>query len=254
MSLTLPPPATSPPCGPAVPAGFCIPTMGGGQVCLPQLPHFQDPLIPSLELMRSLGVFMIPLIPVIKILAALVAIKDFIVGLPENIVQLVALNPQPLADSISNVVEKMAAVAQLALPQVAFAAMLRGVVQALLAYLVALRARVSRIISAYERINAAIQQATNIGNASMRANAICARENVDTRLAALIASMSPIATVLAIFNVILCLVLGHGVASLALPDLSGDINQALAPIDAAIAAVTLVLNLIPNIGATSFEC
>ena len=249
-SLTL----GAPPCNRPPPVSFCIPTPGGGQFCLPQLPRFQDPLELFLAMLRSFGIFMIPLIPVILILRALVAIKDFITGLPENTAQAIALNPQPLIDSVTRVVDAMAAVVQLAIPIFAFAAMVKAVVRAYLGFLVALRAQIVLILLAYARANAALQKAQQSGNLSMLTNAQCARENIDQKYAALIASLGPVAVILGIVNVLLCLFLGHGLVTLALPDASGGINTVLLPLDVAIATITAVLALLPDGTIGSFSC
>lgn len=245
---------SAPPCNLPPPVAFCIPTPGGGQFCMPQLPRFQDPLEQWLVMLRVFGIFMIPLIPVIKVLNALVAIKDFILGLPQNLALLIALNPQPLADSVNRVFLALADVVQLAIPLFAFAAMVKAVLRALQGFLVALRAQIVLMLSVYARVNASLQRAQQLGHAGMLTNAACAKENLDQQWAALIASLGPLGFILSVINVLLCLFLGHGVVTVGLPDLSGGINAALAPLDVAIATLGAVIALLPDGSTGAFSC
>jgi hypothetical protein len=250
---------TIPACSTAVPTPIVVPLIGGGQYVFPQPPNLLgDALAPALQAMRDLGMQLAPMVPSIILIRAVVAIRDFIIGLPGNIAQAVPpiLNARPLADSITNVENALVAVVSLASPQFAFARMLLGFVRVMRLYLQAMRDRVVTLIRRNTDINDAIAKATALGNTTMLQNAQCAQQRLASDIDALNASAASAGAVIQMFGVLLCLLIpGHVVAIPAVPtvDANALAAEVFDPPLAVLDALESRLGPLASVGA-DFRC
>ena len=249
VSLDYTPTVVLPPCTPTTPVALVITMPGGGQISL-----IADTFDAAVRALLSANLPLVALAPLFLVLKAVSSIVSFIVNLPSNVAQAIAFNPKPLVDSVNNVISSTVGVIQLALPPVAFALMARGLVQLLRNFLVALKARIDQLAARYARVDTLIELANNLGNAGMLANATCAREDLDSRVARMNAQMGAATVLIGLVNVIICLVtLGQseGLGPLPSADPTGATSVVFDPV---IAVLDALLALIPNVSTVSLEC
>jgi hypothetical protein len=236
-------------CGPAVPAGFSYNLFGGGVFTLPQLPYLQDELDLYLSAVREVAGQLSPMVPGIKLVKAVAAVGLLVEHLPQNIA---TLNVAAITQDAQNVAVSIADIAEMAIFPVALASTALAFRRTLVGFLEALRSRLLTLIAAYGSVDGLIAKAASIGNAFMAGNAQCARENLDTEVNALRASMGPAVNAVVLFNVIVCLVTLGAVHAPVLPTIGPDLTEAVA----AIQPIIDVLNALPlpDGPAGSFTC
>lgn len=119
----------------------------------------------------------------------------------------------------------------------------------LVGFLTALRNQIVALQSRYTNVNAMIAAATAAGNATWLANATCAKERLDAKVAQLNASISALALALQLLSVILCIVTGGHLEAFPTLDPNNLVTDA---IDAAIAALNAIP--IPELPTPELSC
>jgi hypothetical protein len=119
----------------------------------------------------------------------------------------------------------------------------------LVAALEALKADIIKLQNRYTNVNQMIADATASGNAAWLANATCAKERLDAKVAQYNASLSSLALALQLLSTILCIVTGGHIP--VLPTLSSS-NLVTDAIDVAIAALNAIS--IPDVPGPSVSC
>ena len=248
---------------PTLPALNCQPTLlsplqftlfGGGAFNLPMPMAAGDPLKQMSRGLDALGLQLAPLGPVITQLKFANAVANLVTNLPSDMAQLIAFNPSPLATDVAAVVGASSDLVALAVLPLQLISMTRGAVQLLVSYFTALKNRITTIVARYTNVNAIIAAATAAGRTALLANMTCKRERLDTAVTAMNNSIVAAGLVLAMIQVIICLVAGHATVLPGVPTLS-PAGLVATVFDAVIAALNAILTILPNLsGVNGLRC
>ena len=225
---------------------------GGGQFTLPRLPRAGDPLEILGRGLQDLGLQMTPLAPLVTTLKAGAAVIQFTIDMPSNMAALIAFNPQPLADSVANVVGAGSDLVALAILPVQLCRMVRGFLSLLIAWLQALKNLIIQMVARLTNLNALIARAQQLGNQLLLANARCALERLVAKMDAINAFLASLGVIIALVSVLLCLITG-GHLNLSLPTL--DVSSIVGTLfDPVIEVVTVVRDAIPDLTGHALAC
>lgn len=238
-------------CTPALLQNASFSLFGGGTATLP-LPWANVSAVSVLTgALQNLGLQATPLAPTITLLKGVSAIVNFIVGLPGNTAQAIAFNPQPLIDSVTNVVNATVDIASLVLFPIQLCRMVRGFLTTLINFLVALKAQINLLVTRMTNVTALIAKANELGNTALLANAQCALERLEAKVAAMNQALAALTVVIAIFSILLCLITGGHLDPLPTLD-AGALTSVV--FDPVIATLTAIRDAIPDLGGTVLAC
>jgi hypothetical protein len=239
-AVALPPLLPPSPCAPVpvLPSPLCVPFPGGAEVCATggYGAADLDALVNSLVsgVMGALA----PLPPVTALMDFAKLVVDVLGAVaPPDPVKLAELLPE-----LKKVLDKILSM----YPPVPLVAMARGLLNAVVAALVATRRKLAALVAQAGRISAATARAQALPPAvaaRLLASAACAQEGLDAALQNMRAGAGPLNDLLGVVNAAFKLMGLEGVPPLAPPEAVSE--AALAPLDAAVEALTLVSSLVP---------
>lgn len=238
---------------PALPTVVCQPTIlsqltvalfGGASFSLPMVPRYEDPVTLLGRFLSGMGMQAAPLAPLVKALRIL----SSIVGLVQAIA---TLDPIQIATKAAQLAQAVSDIAALVAFPLEMAQMARGFLQALIAYLQALQSQINALITRYTDVNAMIEQAQRIGNAAMLANAICAKERLDAKVAQMNAAIVALGAAVQVLSIIVCLVGAGHLPVLPTLDPNALTGAVFTP---TIAALQAILAAIPDVHGSGAPC
>lgn len=243
-SLLYTPTLTALACSAPLLSQISVPLFGGAVFNLPIRPG-DSPLVALARGLSGLGMQAAPLAPLIKVLLIL----SSVVGLVQAIA---TLNVGQIAAKSAQLAQAVTDIAALILWPVEMAGQVRGFLSMLIAFLQALQADINRLIARYTDVNAMIAEATAAGNTAWLANAVCAKERLDSDVAQLNALLGSIGVAIQVMSILFCLVTG-GSHLAALPTLNPSALTA-AVFDAPILALTIARDAIPPLTGSGAPC
>lgn len=238
---------------PALPAVVCTPTpiaqidvdlFGGGKFSLPMLPRHEDPVALIGRALSGMGMQFAPMAPLVRVLRILSSVIGIVKAVATLDVPQIAAKAAELGVAVADIA------ALIGFP-IQMARSIRGFLTMLIAYLEALRAQVNLLVARYSNVNALIAKAQSLGNDALLANALCAKERLDAKVAQMNAAIVALGVAVQIFSIVLCLVSGGHLDPLPTLDVS---NLTGAVFDPVIAALTAVRDAIPNLAGLPFSC
>jgi hypothetical protein len=238
-------------CTPPIYGDILVQLFGGITSGLPLLPTEPDPLVLFGGGLQSLGQAFAPMAPIIPVLKIVNAMVEFITNLPANIASAIGFNLNPIVEAAAKVTEAAGDIVSLLAFPVSLAKMIRGFLEVLIGYLNALKVAIVRMIARYTNVNALIAKAAELGNAALAANALCAKERLDSKVAAMNAALAGLAVVMAAFTIILCLVTGGELPLLPTIDAGALVAEVFDPV---IAVLTAIRDAIPDLSGFQLSC
>lgn len=220
---------------------ICIPMPGGAEICPAQGLPLGDPSEILQGYLAQLSPAFAPLTPFFIVIGVVKAVVDCVQAIPDT------LGPPPdptaIAQCIPPLLEKLEKLLQL-LPQYTVPLLVKRTLNAVVLFLSALKNELLNLAAELEAIAAAATLAGLPGNELLSTIVDCASTNADTMLANLQASMQPLGALLDVVNIFLGLIGQDPIG--AAPDLSGGVQQALAPIDDFIKTLQTIADAIPG--------
>lgn len=238
-------------CTPPLYTDLLVGLFGGGTANLPLIPRTPDPVVLLGRGLQQVGMQFTPMAPLLTVLQTVKAVVDFVTGLPGNVAQAVAFNPSPLIQSAERVVGASSRLLELAILPLQMAKMIRNALTMLIAYLTALKAQIDQLVTRYTNLNAVIQAATNAANAAWLANANCAKERLDAKVAAYNEALAALGVAIQLLSIILCFVTGGHLDPL--PTLNPSALTS-AVFDPVILTITVIRDAIPDLSGIPLEC
>lgn len=238
---------------PSLAAFVCSPTpltatlrtlFGGAPFAIQILPHGESPFLArvrSLFAMSSSISYAGSMIIATRVLGGVLSIAQGLTAVPPDAAK--------IATGVATIGTSAADLVSLVFFPVALARTALAMRAELVAALEALKADIIRLQARYTNVNDGIAAATAAGNAAWLANAVCAKERLDAKVAQYNASLSALAISLQLLSTILCLVTGGHIP--VLPTLSSS-NLVTDSIDVAIAALNAIA--IPDPAGPSVSC
>jgi hypothetical protein len=216
-------------------------TFPGGASLDAELPQVgvPGPMELSKQLLAQANAALAPLGPVFNLIDVALALFNAVKAIPDAISH---LDPSKITDALPDLTNKAARIAAI-VPQLSVPIMIRGLVDALLAFLGGLAGQLRAIIDQQVRIQKAENRAAELGNAQLQVVADCSKHHVSAQLQSLAESVAPVNRLIALINVFAQLV-GLG----PLPDLSNlgtDAAAALRTLDDAVKALQEIHAAIP---------
>lgn len=204
-------------------------------------PMISVPFPTNLQIVKNLlsqaSSALAPLLPVFNIIDAIIAIKDFASSVPELIV-----NPPAVVEAITNLVEKVAALASL-IPQLSVPLLIVDLVGVVILALQGLVTELQAIVEQLERIEAARQIAQDEGNVALLEMTICADDLLASVQENLSNSLGPLNSLFSVINIFLELIGQDPIPTL--DDLPDDPNEAIDTLNALVETLTIIRQAIP---------
>jgi hypothetical protein len=220
---------------------LCIELPGGAKLCASASVELGDPLAIARELLAQANTALAPLTPFFNVIDVFKAVLDCITSIPEAIL---TLNPEPIVSCIVNLTKAIDKLLAL-IPALSIPILAKSLLDALIAGLQGIRAKLVAMIHQAEKLAAAATLAAETGNFQLQLVVDCATGNMDAQLENMNASMAPLNRLIGLLNVLLEL------AGLpCIPGLGGfdELSDALlAPLDAAIAMLEAAKAAIPSL-------
>lgn len=213
---------------------LCVQFPGGAKLCA-TWPSDGIPTSDELtkSLMAQVNTALAPMMPIFDILDVLVAMVNCIKAVEK------CLGPPPdpteLVKCFPSLAKAMAKVLQL-IPQLSVPVLIGGILDVLIANLKGMRARIVTLLTKQAKILAAEAYVFASGSRQLRTAVDCAKENLTATMVNLNKDASAIGQLVAIVNLLLELA-GLQAINLDVSTLSGDLTEAVAPLDAIIATL-----------------
>ncbi len=244
MSLVYAPTLTALACSFPVLTQITVPLFGGATFNLPIRPG-DRPLVALARGLSGLGMQAAPLAPLIKVMLVLSSVLGVIQAI-------VTLNPVEIATKTAQLAQAVSDLAALILWPVELAGQVRGFLSMLIAFLQALQSDINALVTRYTDVNAMIAEATAAGNAAWLANAVCAKERLDSDVAQMNALLASIGIAVQVMSILFCLVTGGSHLG-AIPTI--DPNALTATVfDPPILALTIARDAIPPLTGSGAPC
>ena len=194
-----------------------------------------------LDLMSVIGPALAPLIPMLDIVGAVVAVLDCIKAIPATIGP--PPDPTALADSVAVLTEKVGKLLKL-VPQLSVPMTVISAIDLVVTMLVRLRAQLMHLQQRAKPLAAAQKLADEIDDEGLRAIVQCALANLEQEAANSGAALAPLGALFDVLNVLLGLIGGPQLPSPA--KLQGTpLQELFSPIDALVDALQQVRSAIP---------
>lgn len=215
------------------PGEVCIVLPGSAQLCAQYGFETGDNAQILRSLLAQVNTALAPLQPFFNVLDFLQACLEVVQAIPG------ALGPPPdpttLIRKTAALVEKFDKLLAL-FPPTSVPVMVRSILDAMIQFLLALRAELVHLMAQGERINAAELRAVALGNANLQLVVDCARANFDAQLVNMNASITPLRRLLGVVNTLLHLA-SLPCIEIPIGSIDGINDEALAILDAAISAL-----------------
>lgn len=220
---------------------LCIELPGGAKLCASASVELGDPLAIARELLAQANTALAPLTPFFNMIDVFKAVLDCITAIPEAIL---TLNPQPVIECVVNLTKAIDKLLAL-IPALSIPILAKSLLDALIAGLQGIRAKILAMIHATEKLAAAATLATETGNFQLQLVVDCANGNMDAQLENLNASMAPLNRLIGILNVLLELA---GLDCVPALGTFAEVSDAvLAPLDATIELLEAIKAAIPSL-------
>lgn len=194
------------------PGQLCITMPGGAQICAYYGLETGDYGDITRGLLAQLNTALAPLTPFFQTVDVIKQTIDCLMAIPDCIT---SLNPQPLAQCIPDLVEKLQKLLAL-IPQLSVPVMVRDIIDVLIVVLIAYKLDIEELLKQQARILAAATRAAATGNVVLQTSVDCATGDLDAALQNMNDSFQPLNRLVGVVNLLLEL------ASLpALPSLDG---------------------------------
>lgn len=216
----------------------CIPLPGGVELCANSLPN---PLDSVISLFSKLNAALAPLVPIFTIIDVLICLKNCITAIPDC---LMPPSPTPIINCSKQLIKTLEQLLKM-VPQLSVPNLVIGVIDALISFLSAFRNAIAVLIEKDARILESMTRASELGNAQMLLLLECSKNNLDIEFNNLAAGMGPVNQLLGIVNGLLDIVGLPCLPGLVVP--TNLTEEALKPIDDAIAILRKIRGLIPSI-------
>jgi len=249
VSAVYTPTITVPPCSPPLPDLLALTLLGGVTIQIPVTGSLIERALRGCELAVPAMSSQAPLLLLLKAAAAL---KDFVTDLPQNIIPPFT----GLAASINRLTSSLLALVALTNPAFAFGQQLLGTIRLTRLVVQGLQAEVVKFAQRQTDINQRLAQAAALGNQQLLQLATCEQQRLAADIAlrnrSIEAALGPL---LAFANVVLCLVFGHGTVMPTVPAISVDslVAEAFQPVLDALTDLEAAVSAIAGAGA-SFSC
>ena len=218
-------------------------------ICI-EIPELPDPLsitlpggvsMESINLMEQIQPALTPLMPMFDIIDTVVAVFNCIKAIPDT------LGPPPdptvIAACIPELAEKVNKLLKL-IPQLCLPYTIIGIIDLIIDVLRQARSLLLHLQAQMQQITAAVDRATELGDAGLMAITSCAEANVAQEAANVGKSLASLGKLIGILNLFLGMVGAPEV-----PDLSNlagtPLDEVVPPIDAIVDQLTTVRDMIP---------
>lgn len=219
------------------PGAFCLTLPGGAELCVQADPGSPDAASAAKKLFETVNGALTPLVPVFNIIDTVIALKDCLEAVPKVVGP--PPDPTPLLECLPDLVRKVDALLAL-LPQASLPILAAQIIDSLIAFLRAYKARVQFMYARLEAIVRAETRAAQAGNVQLQLLLDCARGNLETDLVNMNASFTPLQRLVGLVNAFLDL------AGLpCLPDVTGISELS----EIAIEDIELLISLLESIRA-----
>lgn len=242
-----------PNCSPNLLADLIGQLFGGASFNLPLIPRVGDPLEILGRGLQNMGLQIGPLGPVLTILKTTQASVNLLKNLPQDMAQLIAFNPSPLATDVAAVVTASSDLVALAIFPLQMIKMIRLALQLLVRYLQALQSAITTLITRFTNVNALIARATALGRSAWLANANCANNRLINKATAMANFLQSIGIIIVMIQVILCLVTQHAFTIPVIPVLDPH-NLVAAVFQPPIDALNIIIAALPDLSGLAFKC
>ncbi len=191
----------------------------------------------SASLLGKVNGALMPLMPVFDII-------DIMLTLADVLDAIATLNPIKIADVVAKFKAQLAKLLKI-VPQLSIPIFIKGVLSAILVFLLGFRADLQAIIDAQTRLDAGHDKAVALGSADLEAALGCAQVNLDAMFTAKVSTAAPINRLIKVINLLIKIA---KIPVDPLPDLANlgeEASEALQPIDELIKLVRLLRDAIP---------
>lgn len=224
------------------PGELCVQFPGGARLCAQFGYETGDIAEVVKSMLAQINTALTPLTPLFNILDAIVAIKNCITAIPD------AFGPPPdpsgIINCIPGLLKAIDKLLQL-LPQLSIPPMIKGIIGVIIAGLQGLRHKLAAMIRQVARILEAATRAAELGNIQLQLVVDCANANNEAQLINLNNGMMPLNRLIGVINLFLHLAGLPCIPTLAGIEAIGE--EALAPLDAAIALLQALQAAIPTL-------
>lgn len=225
------------------PGEFCITFPGGATLCAGLSIERGDASEILKGLLMQINGALLPLVPFFNVLDVVKAVGDCIQAIPDCIGP--TPTPEPILKCIPKLVQSLEKLLQL-LPQYTIPVLIKGILNVIIASLIALRQKLSAMLKQVARIAAAAVKAATLGGGiglELQAAIDCAQSNLDAQLENENASLMPLNRLIGLLNVLLKLAGLPCVPTLG--GLGALTEDVLLPLDAAIRLLQQIAAAIP---------
>lgn len=181
------------------PGELCVQVPGGTRLCAQFGIDTGDASAMTRSLLAQINTALTPLDPFFTTLTFVVAVMDFVKGVPEAIL---TVNPEPIITPIADITKAATKLAGM-IPQLSVPILVKGILDVVTVALIGLRAELGALITQQVRILAAGLRAQELGNLELQVVVDCATSNLSAQLANHNAAMAPLNKLMAIVNALL---------------------------------------------------
>ncbi len=225
----------------------CIAFPGGVTLCAQVGFDEGSALAVTKSLFGQVNAALAPLSPFFNVLDVALALFKCVKAVPDCITE---LSPVPILKCIPGLVEKVNKLLQL-IPQVALPMTIKGIITAIISFLVGLKSKLQAIVARQTKIIASRARAAELGNVQLDVALDTAQGVLDGQLVNMNAGMGPINRLIGVVSAFMQIAgLGCIPAIGNIGPITGDV---LAPLDAVVDVLQTIMNAIPDLPSLGLE-